>query len=497
MKLTDEQQNVLDEILRFLDSKTHNVFILKGYAGTGKTTLIREILKSLQNEKRDILVAASTGRAAQVLQKKVNDLKYLKPDKVLDGLLELVPVEVKTLHSTIYVFEKIKIKKDNVKKTEDYELSFKFSPNLNKGIMIVDEASMIGDTQSYNSFGKFGSGYLLKDLFVSHPNFQFIFIGDPAQLPPVNQKFSPALTPEYLVKKYQMKVIARTLTKVIRQAEGSGIIRAAQNIRRLYEENLPFILPDGKKNWPKFPIRNIENVFIYPKAKLFNEYIDNIQDFINKYGKNDGLYKSLNHQILINQKNNECFTINNYIREKIHYPSISPSDLQVGDVLQVTQNTYVFGLNNGDFIQILDIGKRIRFAQLNFTSATIRNLSDDEEKNVLLLTDILINGRTNINKYEHKQLMKQFILKIKKEKNITPDDEEFNEYLRTDPYMNAVKATYGYSITCHKSQGGEWKNVYIHTTKSIVSISKPYNWLYTAITRAQNNVFLNDGWYFI
>lgn len=467
-QLRGQQQVVFQKLKLFVENNNMRVFILRGYAGTGKTTLMREFVKWIDSQNLSGILLASTGRAAKILSDKTG-----KP--------------AHTVHSKIYSFagldddiETMVKNKENLAVDDKGQISLVFDLKpVHTGferIYIVDEASMISDTPDKgSSFAKFGSGELLKDLFEYDPKGKFVFVGDACQLPPIGQPTSPALTKEYIEKKYRKAVMMYELTEIIRQDSLNGIVRASMKIRKLQAEN-----PQIK--WASFPLRGEKDILIMGShANLVNEYIKTLKA------------KGTKNVSIICQTNRQCSELNTLVRGSLGRKN---NLLEKDDVLLITQNNYISGLANGDLVTVLQVGKREMRAGLSFLNVEVEELESKGRFTILMIEDILYSNITNLNDQQHKELMFDFFFRMKY-KGIDQKDRAFLDNMFTDPYLNALRAVYGYALTCHKGQGGEWDDVFLYIDKSIHGIPKPgiYQWVYTAITRAKQKLFVVDDWY--
>ena len=468
--LKPQQVKAFKALTQFLVSKDEKVFILKGYAGTGKTTLMSGLIKWLQNKKTSFALLASTGRAAKILSDKTK-------------------TKANTVHSHIYVFDALSEDLEAMSSLQqDMAVDDKGQINLLFGlrpiksntekVYIIDEASMISDElEKSTSFAKFGTGDLLNDILTYDPKGKFIFIGDPCQLPPVHQQNSPALSASYISSKYGLSTEEVELTEIVRQADTSGIIEASLKIRNLYKSN-----PNIK--WAHLPVKNHKNVILQAShAQLLNLYIGKIQT--------DGF----EHSTMICQTNKHCSDLNSMIRRTIHKTT---DRLVPGDLLMVTQNNYLSSLVNGDQVTIAKIANREYRAGLSFLQVEVEPIGTAKSFNLLLIEDILYSTATNLNNKQHKNLMIDFYQRMKSNK-VYQKDQEFKNNMMKDPYLNALKAVYGYALTCHKSQGGEWNEVFLYLDNKIHGLKKPgiYQWWYTAITRAKENLYLVNDWFLI
>jgi ATP-dependent exoDNAse (exonuclease V) alpha subunit len=466
--LKPQQESAFRALQRFVIQNSSKVFILKGYAGSGKTTLMGGFIKWLDSNNSIYALLASTGRAAKVLSDKTG-------------------TESTTIHSHIYSFrdldddlEKMSLLQDNLAVDDKGQISLLFDLKIIKSssekIYIIDEASMVSDIpDTGGSFAKFGTGELLKDLLAFDSNGKFIFVGDPCQLPPIGQNISPALSKEYIEQKYKINTIQVELTEIIRQASSNGIIAASMLLRSLQKNN-----PDVK--WASFPLKGHSNILLHTShVSLVSTYIEKIK----KHG--------FEYSTLICQTNRNCSDINKIIRASL---GKNDNHLESGDILMITQNNYLTNLVNGDIVKVIQTGKREFRCGLSFLLVEVQELLSKNTYNVLLVEDVLYSISTNLNNKQHKDLMIDYYRRMK-DKGIYQKDQSFRDGMLTDPYLNALKSVYGYALTCHKSQGGEWNEVFLYLDNKIHGIPKPsiYQWLYTAITRAKETLHVVNDWF--
>jgi len=467
--LTPTQQRVLDHMLRFIDS-SQQVFILTGYAGTGKTTMMNAFVAELA--KRDVqhILMASTGRAAKILSNRAN-------------------CKATTVHSNIYTFNDFnrdigkmaeQLEKQQLMES-DGQLLLQFTPmsiepTAQKHIYIIDEASMISDEEDHNpTQALFGSGRVLHDLLTYDPSGKFLFVGDECQLPPIGQPFSPALSPQYFREKFNIEAVHYQLTQIMRQQSDNDIIVAANKIRQLYQD------PPQVK-WGKFPLRNRKHVRLYPsQLQLLNAYIRNIKD------------NGFNSATLICGTNRLCLSLTNLIRPSLGFnqPVLMP-----GELLLVTQNNCLSGLMNGDLVKVLQLGTRKRRAGLTFLEVEVEELFTHRVVKQMLIEDILYSSLPNLKQYDQQALFIDYYHRMK-DRRISHKSQVFKDFMLTDPYLNAIRAVFGYALTCHKAQGGEWKDVYLDIPRKFsFETSKPeYQWVYTAVTRAADQLHIVDDFF--
>lgn len=459
MTLTRQQQQVIDSIKEFLNNDVP-VFILKGYAGTGKTTMISYIIEEIAKHEKAPLLMAPTGRAARVLGAKTKR-------------------DANTIHRCIYELDTIETKEnsDEIR----YIFPLKDAEIVAKDrICIVDESSMIGTREVHNELFEFGTGSLLNDLltFVTpHRGGKVIFIGDPMQLPPVGDNVSNALDEQFF-KDYKIKVMVSELTNVVRQNEDSAILGNAMKIRTLLEttqrNNLVF---DRKEN----EVIDIEGynipmqlLSIFPKPEI-------------------------GQSVIITYSNRQARDYNYAIRE-ILYPR--ENQIVIGDILQVVSNNYELDVMNGDFVKIIDINGETEYqsapvyitedreqVKKNVTLA-FRNvrimLDDGREKICKIIESMLDDADANLTYIQIKALYINFCMR---HQGLKRNSQEFKELLKHDPYYNALRVKYGYAITGHKSQGGEWHTVFVDYTGRTGLANDSLRWAYTVTTRASHTLY--------
>lgn len=480
IKLTTSQENVLRQILRFVNDSKDRVFILKGYAGTGKTTLVRFLIKALSEEGKHYRLLASTGRAA----------------KVLANLSE-ANGQTATIHSMVYSF--IGLNKEYEEKEEpledkDGQLFLVFEPskldeNINpETIYIIDEASMVSDVISKEvTQAKFGNGRLLKELleYDTRPESKFVFVGDPCQLPPIEQYFSPALIKDYFQDQFGMTAQEAQLTEIMRQDDVCGIVDASKKIRGLYnaapESNLVY---GSQKLWGFLPFRRHKDIQLHPNFDaMINNYVAKVTT------------SGLNSAVFVCRSNRACSQLSSAIRQKLGY---TDGHIQIGDLLMVIQNNMPTGLMNGDMVIVEEISQRTTVrAQLTFRQVKVKELFTGKTYTPLLIEEIVYQGRLNLDNKQQQALFIDFIIRMK-EKGITQKKRKaFYDAMFKDPYLNALRCVFGYAITCHKSQGGEWEEVYVHVPRNLTlnPTKETYQWVYTSMTRAKKTLHMIDDFY--
>ena len=447
---TASQAKGFEKIAHFLsDAPDDSLLLIKGYAGTGKTTLIGHLVQQLGRIRKKSVLMAPTGRAAKVLS------AYAGKNAL-------------TIHKKIY-FPKV----------DSGGGSVQFSLKENKHthtIFIVDESSMIGDDRQQSKL--FENGSLLHDLvhYVTNgEKCKLIFVGDTAQLPPVNLGLSPALDEQELAAQFNATVYSITLEDVVRQQAESGILFNATSIREL-------LVGDQFEGF-KFHLEGFKDVQRIIEGNEFLELLNNALD-------QDGIDQT----VLIVRSNKRANLYNKSIRERILFLE---SDLAVGDQLMVVKNNYFWlgadsqpsFIANGDVIRINRINKYVDRYDMKFAevSAQMVDYPDEPAFDTVLLLETLNSETANLS-YEQSQLLYQ-----KVSLDHANEKSKYKRFLKVknDPYFNALQVKYSYAITCHKSQGGQWKNVFVEQPYLPEGPNKDYfRWLYTALTRAQEHLFL-------
>ena len=442
-KPTKEQKNVFLDLSEFISTiGSRSIFLLKGYAGTGKTTLISALVKSLPSVGKRSVLLAPTGRAAKVLA------KYSKR-------------KASTIHKKIYWIR--------TSKNGNTFITLKENLHTNT-IFIVDEASMIPEDLN-DSLSKRS---LLEDLIkyvYEGIDCKLILIGDTAQLPPVYLDVSPALDEENLDKKYQKQIISKELKEVVRQEKNSLVLENATNLRKLIEVNNNSL----------------------PKIQLNNEVIrissgEELQEYIEAAYAQSGVENTT----IICRSNKRANQYNNRIRSEILWQE---DIISSGDILMIVRNNYFWldekseagFLANGDIIEVTRVNEIIERYGFKFAKTSIRLLDypNENEIETILLLDTISSESPSLKYEEYKKLYKEVGLDYKGQKDI-------NKKIKENEFFNAIQIKFGYSITCHKAQGGQWKEVFIdigYFKKEM--LDKNYlRWLYTAFTRSTEKLYL-------
>lgn len=463
MELTTQQNKVFEQIKAFLDSDA-SVFILRGYAGTGKTTMVKVIADYVE-QNRQLVMMAPTGRAARVLH-----MKTLH--------------KVATIHKAIYAKAHFEYKKAKNVAESEFKLVFPINQSGNGGniVAIVDEASMVCSRKIEHELFMFGTDNLMEDLLTFvRPNFggKVIFVGDPAQLPPVGESMSNALRTEYF-QEQGLKVVEAELTEVLRQKGDSVILKNAMMIRNLLKKD--------KRNQLVFEEQK-DDVEIVPSEQFLDRYLN--------YRKESGRHDC----VIICFSNKSANRYNNEIRNALYGGDVP---LRENDILLITQNNYRLNLMNGEFVPVLSVGTRTQqsvpvFAQiggkkerivitLNFIQVTVPD-GDGNPITCMLLDDLLTSDKATISIDENRALYINFCMRHPELKQGT---EAFAEALLNDEYYNAICAKYGYAVTGHKCQGGEWGKVFVDYTGRTGLDDDSLRWAYTATTRAQKTLYVSN-----
>lgn len=472
------QQKAFNQLKNFIASSTDRVFILCGYAGTGKTTLMKFLIAELNMQKRLYKLLASTGRAAKILANLTEDSNGAS-----------------TIHSMIYSFSGLNQDLSNIDTSKvevSGQLYLTFEPitvddeNGEDGMVyIVDEASMIADrTEGVVTQASFGTGRLLKELldYDQRACSKYIFVGDPCQLPPITEVFSPALYPEYFYQTFGIEASIAQLTQIVRQEEGNDIIKVSQHVRKCFDMAPPDKSAYRRMNYRDYlPFSNCSNISLHPSREdMIQHYVQNI------------CQHGFNHSTLICRSNKECFIQSNIVRAHL---GIGGDSIVKGDLLMVVQNN-VCGLMNGDMVEVEEVkGGTTIHAGLHFRRAVVKELFSQRKMLLLLIEDTLCSPMTNLSQTQQKELFVDFITRMKKNGITQKDRERFNDAMRVDPYLNALRCNYGYVITCHKAQGGEWDEVFVDLPDYFMyqPVKGTYQWIYTAMTRARNILHLVKG----
>lgn len=442
---TESQQKLFTLFDDFLLDKelVKPILVLRGYAGTGKTTVVGAIVKMLPFFNYKYVLMAPTGRAA----------------KVMSGYTQRTAF---TIHKKIF--------QQTSRPGEG--LQFKQQKNYHKNtLFIVDEASMISDQ---SDFGEKGLLTSVMDYVFAQEGNRILFIGDVAQLPPVGTNESPALEKAFLKSSFKASIQSTELTDVMRQEQKSGILHNATRLRNELLNESPAI----KMSTSRFP-----DIFKMTGEKLE----DGLRYAYDKYGTEN--------TVIITRSNKNAVQYNQYIRRTIQYRE---DELEAGDILMIVRNNYHFlpentpggFLANGDFVEVLKIVRFEEYYDLRFVNLQLRlvDYPDQEPFEAKVILDTLYSPEASLNNSQYKNLYEQ----VSEDYADLATKTERAKAIKKDPYLNALQVKFAYSLTCHKSQGGQWDAVFVdqgYLTEEMVD--RDYiRWLYTAITRATQELFL-------
>lgn len=459
ISLTPQQAEALRRIEAFLaDAKSH-VFILKGYAGTGKTTLLRYVADHLAVRKQPAQFMAPTGRAAKVLRAKLPGCRAT------------------TLHRGIYEFSHLETEEEEG--VLHYVFPLKASPGA--CLCIVDEASMVSAQVARNELFRFGTGVLLDDLLTyARPlhGGKLLFAGDPMQLPPVGDNRSAALSEEWFAEK-GLSVRSFELTDIVRQDKGHSILANATQLRHLLEKT--------ERNRLVFKKREGETMGLNA-ADVAARYCD----------------EAPGRAAIVCFSNQQAADYNTAVR-RILFPDCPC--VTAGDRLMISSNNYYGGheLLNGDIVTVTEVGDKVsqlsapvwteeggekkqRTVSLTFREVAFRT-EDGTDCRRLVTDHLLHNNRPSLSIDEQKALYINTVIRLREKGYTNLRSKEFAQALAEDPYYNAVHAKFGYASTCHKAQGGEWETVFVDFTRRTGLDTDSLRWKYTAITRAKHRLW--------
>ncbi|MBR1946498.1 MAG: AAA family ATPase [Bacteroidaceae bacterium] len=450
---TKEQEKSLEEISAFLlSADDRRLFLLCGYAGTGKTSLVAALVKTMEQLERRTVLLAPTGRAAKVFSSYSGKPAY-------------------TIHKWIY-------RQKSILNGSSFTLMENRAQNT---LFIVDEASMIANEGATN----FGSGALLDDLveFVySGRGCSLLLLGDTAQLPPVGEELSPALSATYLRSMF-LNVSGVELTQVMRQLDGSGILQNATMLRHIIADGALGALPQIK-------LKGFADICRVQGEELIEAI--------------EGSYSSvgIDETIVLCRSNKRANIYNEGIRRRILYRE---EELNRGDILMIVKNNYYWReelgkqdktilekidfIANGDTAEIVYVGSTEEMYGFRFADVTL-SLTDYEdcELDVKIMLGTLTSESPSLTRTESETL---FAAVWEDYPEIRSKRKRMEE-VRKNPYYNALQVKYGYAVTCHKAQGGQWKRVFLDQGYVTPEMAGPdyYRWLYTAFTRASEKLYL-------
>ena len=480
MKLNFEQELALEAIQDFLRYRNSKIFVLKGYAGTGKTTLIRHLLRQLEEsgelEQWVPVLLAPTGRAAKMLKEKTGH-------------------KAMTLHSFLYALNKVEELGDDdpwqIESTGQLVLLFDVKPRATeledrrregrKALFIIDEASMIVYEPYPGKQGsvQFGTGSLLRDFMsVVLPGEKVIFVGDPAQLPPISPSpESVALMPGKLSRIFNTRVMHFELTQIMRQDKDGEIIRIAARLRYdIVNDNCarPFRLP-------------------FPKGQQVHLHPD-LDDLVDSWLLHQMLKeKSLAQTTMIAYTNRMVKELNDIARSRL----FDGGELKKGELLMIVQNAPEHNLVNGDQVFVEAVGRTEfrKVPKLHFVRVVLRPVHDPERRvEAWLIRELLYNSKPNISQEQFRAMLIDFDQRMRA-RGIRRNSDLYKRMLQSDEWLNALRAKFGYALTVHKAQGGEWERVFMSVEKAVYKMKgvQQYRWFYTAVTRAIQHLHYQDG----
>ncbi len=458
-KPTADQALLINKLADFLTSKaTESLFLLKGYAGTGKTSLVSSLVNVLPIMDAEAILLAPTGRAAKVLAAYSGKKAY-------------------TIHKKIY----------RIQSSNDGSTQIVLRQNKHKhAFFIVDEASMISWRTETAQSSLFGSNNLLDDLmqFVyNRHNCKLILIGDTAQLPPVHSVESPALNKAFLEKRYHINISEYELKEVVRQAEDSGILYNATRVREM--------LRAQKTGFPGLNLTGFSDIV----RVQGQEAAEQVEDAFLSSGREETL--------MICRSNKRANMYNSHIRQRVLFME---DEINAGELLMVVKNNYFWlpeqseagFIANGDIIELKRILRTETLYGFRFADVSARMLDypGEPDMEVKLLLDTLLSEGPALPQQEAQKLYEE----VANDYQHIPNKRTRMAHIRNNPYLNALQVKYAYAMTCHKAQGGQWKHVFVEM--GYIPGKKPdteyLRWLYTALTRGTEKLFLlnfNDDFF--
>ncbi|MCR5362532.1 MAG: AAA family ATPase [Bacteroidales bacterium] len=441
------QQDAIEALSAFIldESGRERIFVLRGYAGTGKTSLVGALVKAMDEMQMRTFLMAPTGRAAKVFAQKAEKTAF-------------------TIHKSIYRQQRFSVEMEG----------FQLLDNRQRDVLFIcDEASMIS---TLNEGSPFGTGNLLDDLIeyvYSAEGCRLLLVGDDAQLPPVGQVRSPALDVNQL-RGYGLEVVAMQLTEVARQQLDSGILANATVLRQQLNDGLVEALP--RVRYKCFnDVRRIDGY----------EFLECLETSYSRQGLDD--------TIIITRSNKRANQFNQGVRNQILGRE---EELSAGDRLLVVRNNYFWGkefdqlpfIANGDVVDVKRVRNVREMYGFRFADAEILLPDYDIETEVTLMLDTLAVEGPNLPQSRQQELFAAIAQDYPEIRN----QRDLYKMMKANPYFNALQVKYGYCVTCHKSQGGQWSDVYLD-----VGYINPehlgvdfYRWIYTAFTRATQTLYL-------
>lgn len=459
MDLTSNQKDLLTKFSQFIENEDQ-VLMIQGYAGTGKTFMIGTLARQLTEIHKSVSLLAPTGRAARVLQEKTG-------------------CPASTIHRAIYDLDQVAVREDDPGLFK-YVFKTKESASDNLDITyFVDEASLVSDHRNETEFLQFGSGRLLSDLvqFLRLKSVEsrakLVLVGDPAQLTPVGMDCSPALDPSYIEKLVGQRPVVVELTEVVRQTGGNAILKQATEIResiRTSQQNRLVISASPP---------DVNSATLTEMIQQYSEVI--------RAG-------SSTEAICITRSNGNSLRINQAVRAKL-FGGAGNEPVVSTDTLLVIRNNLSTGLSNGDLVLVnhvydepifrdVPVGKDRVLLKFQKVEIGFEHLTGGMKSDVYILENALNSPERDITPLEQKALFVDFAVRHPR---LRPGSREFSESLRADPFFNALQVKFGYAMTCHKAQGGEWDHVFVHFEDGRTDLDG-LRWAYTAMTRASKRL---------
>ena len=445
---TDEQQHAFTTFAQFLCEEQPTVLILKGAAGTGKTEVAAAFVRTLVSLQQKIMLLAPTGRAAKVFSLASGYPAYTIHRRIYRGQLDSPSRSI-------------------------FQLNY---AKMRDAVVFVDEASMISNRSDFDAM--FGSGQLLDDLVqyvFGGENCKLVLLGDWAQLPPVGEEHSPALSRQ-VMEGYGMKVLEVRLSQVLRQQAQSGILFNATTVRNMLERDDDTLLP-------KVRFQGFADIVRVPGDEL-------IESLYTSYAE-----VGADETIVVTRSNKRAGIYNNGIRGRVLGRE---EELSSGDMLMVVRNNYFWAekekinlefIANGDRVRVMRVRNQRELYGFHFADVTMQMPDyDDVELTCTVLLDTLQSEAPALTAEQNEA----FFHAVMEDYTDLPTKAERMEHMRKDIYYNALQVKYAYAVTCHKAQGGQWAHVYVDQGYMTDDMLTPdyFHWLYTAFTRATEKLFL-------
>lgn len=474
IRLSPEQDAALNAITGFLCDDSQDAFVLRGSAGTGKTTLIAKLVNTLESMNLSCCLLAPTGRAARILGNKISQISGGQGP---GG---------STIHRVIYSLSQIEVNEE-AEAANDPGVRMIFplredEPSVS--LFVIDESSMVGDRETQGDYLQFGSGRLLKDIVTycraRRPGRErdrltkLLFGGDSAQLPPVGENASPALSKVYLEQEFKLRVGSFDLSTVMRQAQDSAILDRATELRDA-------LLAERFNTFSLRP--NQQDIHQVDSATAIDLILEGLQ--------------SKDSNVAVVHSNASALDYNRSIRERLWGDAALP--IQVGDTLLINRNSTT--LSNGDLVKVTQVqaeAQRVSVSpkgghhvELWFRAVTVVFREGDGSVVQLpcfVLENLLDSPNRELTPLEQRALLVDF---RQRHRGLHPKSAEFRRVIRDDPYFNALQVKYGYAMTCHKAQGGEWNTVMVDFSFQAGARNAAFfRWAYTAITRAAKKLIV-------